>query len=107
LTGERPSYGGFKPRHPFDPANHTWGAFEIVGRYAAFRVDDEAFTLGLANAATSARRAKSWSTGLNWYLNNNLRVASDYAVTSFTGGAAGGQNRLRENVLLSRVQVTF
>jgi phosphate-selective porin OprO/OprP len=107
ITGERPSFTGVKPRHVFDPAEKTWGAFEIVGRYAVFKADDEAFTKGFAAGGTAAKRAKSWAAGLNWYVNNNLRINSDYAVTSFTGGAALNQNRAREEVLLSRVQVTF
>jgi phosphate-selective porin OprO/OprP len=107
ITGERPSFAGIKPRHAFNPKNKTWGAFEAVGRYAIFRADGEAFTQGFAAADSSARRAKSWASGLNWYLNNNLRVNSDYAVTSFTGGAAGNHDRPTEKVLLSRFQVTF
>jgi phosphate-selective porin OprO/OprP len=107
LTGERPSFNGIKPRKIFDPKNHTWGALEIIGRYAIFRADDEAFTQTFASINSSARRAKSWSSGLNWYLNNNLRISSDYAVTSFTGGATGGQNRPTEKVFLSRFQLTY
>ncbi len=107
LTGERPSYNGIKPRKPFDPKNHAWGAFEIVGRYAVFRADDEAFTKGFAVTTNSAQKAKSWSTGINWYLNNNVRVNSDYAVTSFVGGASSNQNRPTEKVLLSRAQLYF
>ncbi len=107
LTGERRSYGGVKPRKNFDPKTHGWGAFEVVGRYAVFKVDDEAFTKGFASVATSAKKAKSWGAGLNWYVNNNLRLASNYVVTSFDGGAASGNDRPAEKVVLSRVQVTF
>jgi len=107
ITGERPSFNGIKPRRIFDPKNHAWGAFEVVGRYAIFRADDEAFDNGFATISSSAKKAKSWSTGINWYLNNNLRINSNYAVTSFSGGASGGEDRPTEKVILSRVQVTY
>lgn len=107
LTGERPSYGGVKPRKPYDPKNHAWGAFELVGRYAIFRADDEAYNNGFASINNSAKEARSWSTGLNWYLNNNVRINSDYAVTAFDGGASSGQNRPTEKVILSRAQLSF
>jgi phosphate-selective porin OprO/OprP len=107
LTGERPSFNGLKPRKPFDPKNKTWGALEVVGRYAIFRADDEAFTQGFASLASAAKRARSWTGGLNWYLNDNVRVSSDYVVTSYTGGAAGNNDRPTEKALLSRVQLTY
>jgi phosphate-selective porin OprO/OprP len=107
LTGERPSFNGVKPRKIFDPKNRTWGALEVVGRYAIFRAEDEAFAKTFASSTTSAKKAKVWGTGLNWYLNNNLRISSNYDVTSFVGGATGGQNRPTEKVILSRVQVTY
>jgi phosphate-selective porin OprO and OprP len=107
ITGERPSFTGIKPRKVFDPQKRTWGAFEVVARYAVLQVDDEAFTRGFASLTSSAKKARSWSTGLNWYLNNNLRINSDYAVTSFDGGAAANQNRPTEKAILNRIQVTF
>jgi phosphate-selective porin OprO and OprP len=107
VTGERPSFNGVKPKKGFDPKNGGWGALELVGRYAIFRADDEAFNSGFASITSSAKKAKSWSAGANWYLNNNLRVASNYAVTSFLGGATGSLNRPTEKVILSRFQVTF
>lgn len=106
ITGERPSFNGVKPRKIFDPKNGGWGALEVVGRYAIFRVDDEAFSRNFASITSSVKKAKAWSTGLNWYLNNNVRIASNYAVTSFLGGAAGA-NRPTEKVILSRVQITY
>jgi phosphate-selective porin OprO and OprP len=108
LTGERPSFDGLKPRKSFDPKHGGWGAFEIVGRYATFRADDASFDNGgfFASPATSAKKARSWATGFNWYLNSNLKVVSNYNVTSFLGGATTG-NRPTERVILNRVQVSF
>ena len=107
LTGERPSFTGLKPRRPFDPKKNAWGALEVVGRYSIFRADDQAFTKGFTTSATSAKKARSWTAGLNWYLNNNVRIGSDYAATSFVDGAAANSNRPTERVLLSRVQLTY
>jgi phosphate-selective porin OprO/OprP len=102
LSGERASFAGVKPLH-------SWGAIEATGRYAILVADAESFDNGgfFANPATSARKARSWAAGLNWYAASNVRALLDYDVTSFVGGGAGGNNRPTEEVILTRVQVSF
>ncbi len=109
LTGERASYNGVKPRKVFDPKNGGWGALEVAGRYGIFRADDQAFANAgfFSSTTSSARKARSWTAGLNWYFNNALRLTSDYDVTSFAGGAAGGKNRPTEKLVISRLQLQF
>lgn len=107
LTGERPSFNGIKPRKPFDPDTGGWGALELTGRYSVFRVDQDAFNAGFAVPNSWAQRATAWTAGLNWYLNSNLKVVSNYESTSFVGGAAGGLNRPSEHAILSRVQWAY
>jgi phosphate-selective porin OprO/OprP len=111
LTGEDASYTGVTPRNPFDPRKNQWGALQLVARYAALDVDDEAFKQGFANPAKSADTATAWAVGLNWYLNKNIRANLSFSQTAFggfTGKAAPGtvpaQN---ENVLFTRVQLSF
>jgi phosphate-selective porin OprO/OprP len=105
IAGGEPSFRAVAPKQPFDPASHTWGAFELVARVSGLEVDDDAFPL-FANPASAASSAESMGLGFNWYLNRNLRVALNYEVTEFEGGAATG-DREDEKVLLSRFQISF
>lgn len=107
LTGEDASYRGVvKPSHPFSPGTDGWGAFEVVGRYGVLEVDDDAFPL-FADPAVSASEAASWTVGLNWYLNSNLKLVLNYLHTSLEGGAAGGADREDEKAVFTRLQVAF
>jgi len=105
LTGENVDYHSVVPDEPFDIHKGTWGAFELVGRYGELKIDGSAFPV-FASAATSAREAREWVGGLNWYLNYNMKFNIDYANTNFSGGAVGG-DRQTERTILSRVQYKF
>ena len=107
LTGEDASYKGVaRPNHPFTTGAAGWGAFELVTRYGELDVDDDAFPL-FANPATSASRVQAWSVGLNWYLTQNLKLATTYTQASFDGGAANGADREDEKTLFTRAQISF
>jgi phosphate-selective porin OprO/OprP len=113
LTGEDAAYaGGVIPRRPFNPAEGSWGALQLVGRYAQLDIDQAAFPL-FADPASSARSAAAWSLGLNWYLNRNVMVKTSFSHTSFTGGGGAGTSapaivtRQPENVLFTRIQLAF
>jgi len=113
LTGEAAAYaGGVVPRHPFNPANGAWGAWQLVSRYAELNIDSDAFPL-YADPAISARSASAWSVGLNWYLNRNVRMSTSFSHTVFDGGGGAGTSapatviRNPENVLFTRIQLAF
>lgn len=108
IAGGEPTYKAVSPKQPFDLEAHTWGAFELAARISRLEVDDDAFPL-FANPASSASAAESLGLGINWYLNRNLRVALNYEITEFEGGAATGDrpDREDEKVLLSRFQISF
>ncbi|WP_372012330.1 OprO/OprP family phosphate-selective porin [Pseudoxanthomonas sp. 10H] len=107
LTGEDASYRGVaKPSSPFSPGKGGWGAWELVGRYGELDVDDGAFPL-FADPALAARSAQSWTVGVNWYLNSNLKLVANYLQTGFDGGAAGGADRATEKAVFTRLQVAF
>jgi phosphate-selective porin OprO/OprP len=105
IAGGEPSYKGVNPKKVFDPAAHTWGAFELAARYSELKLDDATFP-AFASITSSARSAKAWAVGLNWYLNRNLRLLFDYEDTQFEGGAAAG-NREDEKIFFSRFQIAF
>ena len=116
LTGEDASFNGVVPRRPFDIANGQWGAVQIVGRYTALEVDDDAFPI-FSNPNFSASSASGWSAGINWYLNRNIRLNASYSYTTFEGGGGAGAgggavapaivSRQPEQVFFTRLQLSF
>ena len=108
LTGEDASYNGVTPKHPFDPQNGQWGAWQIVARYARLDVDQNAFPT-FASYGSSASSARAWSVGLNWYLNQDIRVNTSFSRTTFSGytGASPAVPAQPENVLFTRLQLAF
>ena len=103
LTGEDASFKGVKPKQNFDLDTGGWGAWELVARYDQINLDNDTFkNFGTGGALTSTRQryfadlrnsaksAKTWVGGVNWYLNPNLRAALNYEQTSFDGGAGSG-----------------
>jgi phosphate-selective porin OprO/OprP len=110
LTGEEESYKGYKPNTIFSLKDGTWGAWELVARYHVLNVDNAAFTGGATSFAdpdTQASEASAWALGVNWYLNEAVKLVLDYEQTSFDGGAANGADREDETVFLSRIQLGF
>lgn len=144
ITGEDSSYKGVKPKNNFDFDKGTWGAWELVARYSELNLDDDTFEFGnlsgvgsnsgtnlltrnhylYADPKASAKSAKTWTAGINWYLNPQVKFALNYAQTSFDGGGsdltsspAGTFNNLvtqskvrdreDEKALLARFQVAF
>ena len=106
VTGEKASYKGVNPSRPFDPRNGAWGAVEIGARYSDLSVDKDAFPT-FADPAASARKARAWAAGVNWYLNKSVKVVLNYEQTKFDGGAAGGADREDERVILTRFQIAY
>ncbi|HXA80939.1 MAG TPA: porin [Opitutaceae bacterium] len=114
LTGEDASYTGVTPAEPFSWADGTWGAWQVVARYADLKVDPKAFPLFADATSTgnvNAREASSFGIGLNWYLNNVVRISQDYFQTQFTNSVAPSAAtpilRQDEKALITRVQLSF
>jgi len=136
LTGEDASFKGVKPKQNFDLDKGGWGAWEVVGRYDEINLDNDTFknfgtggTLSTANAQryfgdlrNSAKSAKTWVGGVNWYLNPNLKVALNYEQTRFDGGAGIGNpnasvangetptnvtDRQEEKAVFARFQIAY
>lgn len=106
LTGEDASYNSIKPATAFDFDKGLWGAVELVGRYGELEIDDNAFPL-FADPSLSAQKITEIGTGLNWYLNESVKLMLSYNFTTFKGGAENNTNREDEQTLFTRVQYRF
>jgi len=125
LTGEDASFRGVVPKSPFDLASNSWGAWELVARYSELNLDKDtfldstgSFSTAYADLSQSAQSAHSWTVGLNWWLNQNVKVALNYEHTSFNGGAGDGilpvdgagtavHDRDSERAILARFQIGY
>jgi phosphate-selective porin OprO/OprP len=103
VLGGDASYEGVRPRQAAGQGG--LGAFELAGRLHELRVDPDAFPT-FASPANAARRARGVTVGAGWWASRNLRVIADFDRTTFAGGAAGG-NRRPENAVLIRTQVSW
>jgi phosphate-selective porin OprO/OprP len=109
-TGEDESFTYPKVRRPYAVGQPGWGALEFVTRVSELELDPAAFADGadsFANIATAAEKAFEWGAGVNWYLTRHYKIALDYELTRFDGGATGGHDRPDERAILSRFQVAY
>jgi phosphate-selective porin OprO/OprP len=103
LTGEPRRYaaanGVFdspRPVKPFNVRKGNWGAWELAVRYSDLDLNYRAGSAGSAPGADAIRggEQKILSVGLNWYLNNVLRLQAAFPDVSVDrlspGGAAFG-----------------
>lgn len=117
LTGEDNNFAGITPKQNFDLDKSGWGAWEIALRYHELEIDKDAFAgaagvrfAGTPNAATGVnitKKAQTWTAGLNWYLNKNIKIAASYDHTSFDSADVAIRDREDENALFTRFQVAF
>ncbi len=104
LTGEDASYRGVKPKQPFVVGQPGWGAFEVAARVGALEVDDEGVDLGFFDAA-GVESTQNVGIGVNWYLNNHVKLAVNYNQTSFSNFS--GADRDDEKSIFTRLQLQF
>ncbi|MDX2073217.1 MAG: porin [Alphaproteobacteria bacterium] len=106
-TGEDINFkGGIKPAQDFNLSKGGIGAWELVARAGGTDVDNGAFT-SFADRAIAASSAQSYGGGINWYLNENFKLALNYEFTTFTGGNVAGTDRADEHFLVTRSQFRF
>jgi phosphate-selective porin OprO/OprP len=105
VSGGVPTYRSVDPKVVFDPAAHTWGAWEVKVRFSKLDIDPATFPV-FANPASAIRSEKAVAAGLNWYLNRNVRLLFDYERTSYDGGFTTG-DREDEKIFFSRFQIQF
>lgn len=116
LTGEDNTFQSVKPIRAFDPLKGHWGALQLAWRWSELTIDRGSFIdvgannkFQLIDPSKSIYHAQAWAVGLNWFLNNNVRIMADYEETEFNGGAKStdGGNRPTERVFATRFQLVF
>ncbi len=97
------------PSKPFQPAIGSWGAWQLVARYESLNVDGHAASDGFASVSSPlATQAQAWSVGVNWWLNEHIRINGSFSRTTFAGGSPGLAGGLPpEQVFFTRIQITF
>lgn len=108
LTGEDASYKTVVPINAFDPRNGRWGAFEVAGRISGVHVDSGAFDDGFAAYGESTSGALAYTAGINWYLNRNFKVQTNWEHTEFNDDVEfGSGTRGHEDVIIARFQISY
>jgi phosphate-selective porin OprO/OprP len=74
-----------QPLHPFDlrPCRFGLGAWEPTARFSELSLDSRVFTDGLANPNLWTNHAKLLDVGMNWYLNQFVKVYFDWEHAMF------------------------
>jgi len=120
LTGEDAGFKGVVPKTSFNPSAGTWGAFEVVARFAHLDIDNDAFTdpdgagaaASLANPNNAATEVTTYGLGLNWYLSKSVRINTNIFQNNFklAPGASPAANTVLaddETAFITRLQVSF
>lgn len=102
LTGEDASFKGVKPFNPIG-SEGGWGAFELGVRYQENNLDHDS-ALFRSITKPYALSAKTYSIGLNWYLNEFNKLVFNYEKTEFNDGTLDGES---EDFLVARYQLGF
>lgn len=105
LTGEHRPYdraaGVFDrvvPRHPFQPGEGGWGAWELAARYETLNLDDFDFRGGVIGG-----NGDTLTIGLNWYMTANTRLMLNYVKADIDQFSYGGDI----DILEARFQTDF
>jgi len=104
LTGEAASERGVVPAQPFDPAQHHWGALQVMARHSQLSVDPALFALGLAVTGASGT-ASATGVGLAMYANSAVKFVITYERTVFDGNPSG--SRPAEHAIVFRAQLNL
>lgn len=105
LTGEEKKRNDFiKPQKEFDPGKGGWGAFELTARYEKTNLS----RTNLSAIADGTDGLASFTGGINWYLNDDVKVIMNYSYYKFNQKIiVDNKPFLKNNILLLRVQYQF
>jgi phosphate-selective porin OprO/OprP len=104
LTGEPTSDRAVMPAKPFDPAEHRWGAVQVVARHSRITLDPLAFSTGLASS-TSNGSASATGLAATLYANAYVKYVFSFERTVFDDNPQG--RRPPEHALVVRLQLNL
>jgi phosphate-selective porin OprO/OprP len=112
MNNEYGSWGAPRVSAPFSLAGGTWGGWELAARYAKTDLDHNEGIAGAAaplaatgNLGVRGGESEIVTLGLNWYLNNNVRIAlNDLFISTDRLNAAGARAGQDLNVVAARFQ---
>lgn len=113
LTGEQqPFKNGVArriiPKKIFDPHKKTWGAWQLVARYGFLDAEGDIFKEGFADPRKYTDRAEAYTLGVNWYLNDMVRMMFNYVRTEFDEGISYRNEWIdSEDVFSGRFQLVW
>jgi phosphate-selective porin OprO/OprP len=99
-----------KPCHKYGDGGV--GAFEVFGRFSNLGLSNNVFSDHLANGAIFANNVSATDIGVNWYLNEYVKVVFDWQHSSFNNpvsltGAAGGNSVRDLDLFWGRFQLYY
>jgi phosphate-selective porin OprO/OprP len=85
------------------------GAWEVTARYSQLDLDSRVFTTGLADPTLWTNHAKMVDFGLNWYLNQFVKVYFDWEHCFFGSPveSTNGAFRTSSDLYWVRTQILF
>lgn len=97
-NNEMGSWNAPKVNVPFSPSGGSWGVWELAARYT----DVDLSWINGPNSILGGEE-KSWTIGLNWYLNNNVRMMFNNIITKVNRPNASQ----KLNTVAARLQFSF
>jgi phosphate-selective porin OprO/OprP len=112
LTGETVNRRSqVRPNKPFDLRRKSFGlgAFELEARYSLLTIGDQVFTAGLVDPNLWTDRVQAIDLGLNWYMNEYVKIYLDWQHSEFGSPAlfAPGKFQKTGDLFWIRGQVYF
>ena len=100
-----------KPDKPFDlrPGKFGLGAFELQTRFSQLTLGQEVFSDGLVDPNLWSNRAYTVDAGVNWYLNQYIKIYLDWQHAEFGSPVqfAPGRSQLTSDLFWLRAQIYF
>jgi phosphate-selective porin OprO/OprP len=112
LTGEEVNRRSqVRPKHPFDLRKKSFGlgAFELEARYSMLTIGSQVFTGGLVDPTLWTDRVQTVDLGLNWYMNEYVKIYLDWQHSEFGSPVlyAPGRFQTTSDLFWIRGQIYF
>jgi phosphate-selective porin OprO and OprP len=107
VTGQKAAYDGVRVAVPANLMKGELGAIELTARYDTLLLDRAVLDVDLAAAGGVHRGARSFWGGLNWYLNDAIKLTANYIVTEYLDNGAFEKPNGHERAILAQTQLVF